>query len=87
MDHNLMHFEIPANNVEKLKRFYKEVFGWKIIQAAGLIEYWIIQTVPVDPNGILTGPGVNGGMSKKEVPESKPLNYFVVEPHRFSGKD
>jgi len=30
MDHTLMYFEIPANNIEKLKRFYKEVFGWKI---------------------------------------------------------
>jgi len=30
-----MHFEIPANSVEKLKRFYEEVFGWKIVQASG----------------------------------------------------
>ena len=79
MDHTLMHFEIPANNVEKLKRFYEEVFGWKIIQASGPIEYWVIQTVPVDPNGMLMRPGVNGGMYKKQVPESKPVNYFAVE--------
>ena len=79
MDHTLMHFEIPANNVEKLKRFYEEVFGWKITQASGPIEYWTIQTVPADPDGKLIRPGVNGGMYKKEVPESKPVNYFAVE--------
>jgi predicted enzyme related to lactoylglutathione lyase len=79
MDHTLIHFEIPANNVEKLKRFYEEVFGWKITQASGPIEYWAIQTVPADPNGKLIRPGVNGGMYKKEVPESKPVNYFAVE--------
>ena len=61
------------------KRFYEEVFGWKITQAAGPIEYWVIQTVPVDPNGKLLRAGVNGGMYKKQGPESKPLNYFDVE--------
>jgi hypothetical protein len=28
---------------------------------------------------MLTRPGVNGGMYKKQVPESKPVNYFAVE--------
>ena len=79
MDHTLVHFEIPANNVEKLKAFYEEVFDWKIVQATGPIEYWAIQTVPVDANGMLLRSGVNGGMYKKEVPESKPVNYFAVE--------
>ena len=79
MDHTLMHFEIPANDVDKLKRFYEEVFGWKIVQASGPIEYWVIQTVPVDKDGMLARPGVNGGMYKKQVPESKPINYFSVE--------
>ncbi len=79
MDHTLIHFEIPANDVEKLKQFYEEVFGWKIVQASGPIEYWVIQTVPVDSNGMLLRPGVNGGMYKKQVPESKSINYFAVE--------
>jgi hypothetical protein len=33
-------FEFSANDVEKLKRFYENVFGWKIIQADRLIDYW-----------------------------------------------
>jgi uncharacterized protein len=77
--HTLVHFEVPANDVEKLKRFYEKVFGWKITQSPGPIEYWLIQTVPVDANGKLIRPGVNGDMYKKEVPESKPINYFSVE--------
>jgi uncharacterized protein len=79
MDHTIIHFEIPAANVDKLKRFYEEVFGWKIIQVEGPIEYWIIQTVPVDKNGMLQAPGVNGGMYQKTEPQSKPVNYFSVE--------
>jgi uncharacterized protein len=79
MYHTIIHFEIPANDVEKIKRFYEQVFGWNIVQAAGPIEYWVIQTVPVDPKGMLLRPGVNGGMYKRQVPESKPINYYSVE--------
>jgi uncharacterized protein len=79
MDHTIIHFEIPASDVEKLKVFYEQVFGWRIIQADSPIEYWVIQTVPTDENGMLQRPGVNGGMYKRLTPETKPLNYFAVE--------
>ncbi len=79
MDHTIIHFEIPANNVEKIKGFYEKVFGWTIIQADSPIEYWIIQTVPTDSKGMILRPGVNGGMYKKQIPDSKPINYFSVE--------
>ncbi len=79
MDHTIIHFEIPANNVEKLKKFYEELFGWTITLAPGPIEYWVIQTVPTDENGMLQRPGVNGGMYKKQDPQNKPINYFSVE--------
>ncbi len=79
MDHTLIHFEIPAIDVEKLKQFYEEIFGWKILQYPGPIDYWLIQTVPVDANGMLLRPGVNGGMYKKQQSDIKPINYFAVE--------
>jgi len=79
MDHTIVHFEIPAQNVEKLKQFYEEVFGWKIIQYPGPIDYWVIQTVPVDANGTPLRLGVNGGMFRKQQPEIKLINYFAVE--------
>jgi predicted enzyme related to lactoylglutathione lyase len=74
-----VHFEIPAENVEKLKEFYSDLFGWKIEKMPGEMEYWGIQTVPVDENGMPMRPGVNGGMMKKEKPENKPINYISVE--------
>jgi predicted enzyme related to lactoylglutathione lyase len=79
VDHTLIHFEIPAEDVEKLKAFYEKVFGWKIVQADSPIEYWVIQTVPTDEKGMLQHPGVNGGMYKRMTPETKPVNYFSVE--------
>ncbi len=80
MDQTIIHFEIPADNLEKLKEFYEGLFGWKIVKSpAGFMEYWIIQTVPTDENGMLLRPGVNGGMYRKQGRDSMPLNYVAVE--------
>jgi predicted enzyme related to lactoylglutathione lyase len=79
VDHTIVHFEIPAKDVEKLKKFYSELFGWKIYKPPGPIEYWIIETVPGDEQGMTARPGVNGGMYKKDQPQLKPVNYILVE--------
>ncbi|HUK84617.1 MAG TPA: VOC family protein [Candidatus Acidoferrum sp.] len=79
MDHTLVHFEIPAQDVEKLKQFYEQVFNWKITLYPSPLDYWLIQTVPVDENGVPQRPGVNGGMFKKQEAGIKPINYFAVE--------
>lgn len=62
VDHTVVHFEIPADNVEKLKRFYSKLFGWKIEKTPGPVDYWIVQTVPVDGKGMPLRPGFNGGL-------------------------
>ena len=79
VDHTIVHFEIPADDVEKLRKFYSELFGWKIEKMPGPVEYWGIQTVPVDEKGMPIRPGVNGGMMKKQNQEHKPVNYILVE--------
>jgi len=79
VDHTIVHFEIPADDVEKLRKFYSKLFGWKIEKTPGPIEYWMIETVPVDKRGMPIRPGVNGGMMKRQQPEHKPVNYIAVE--------
>jgi len=79
MDHTIVHFEIPADDVEKLRKFYSALFGWKIEKMPGPVEYWGIATVPVDEKGMPQRPGVNGGMMKRQNPEHKPVNYIAVE--------
>ena len=79
MDHTIVHFEIPADNVKKLRKFYSELFGWKIEKMPGPVEYYGIETVPVNKKGMPERPGVNGGMMKKQNPEHKPINYIAVE--------
>ena len=79
MDHTIVHFEIPAENLERLKKFYSDLFGWKFEKFPGPTEYWNVQTVHVNEEGIPMRPGVNGGMMKKDRPEHKPINYISVE--------
>jgi len=79
LDHTIVHFEIPADNVQKLKEFYSSLFGWKIERFPGPTEYWSLQTVPVDDKGMTLRPGVNGGMMPRQMPEQKPVNYISVE--------
>jgi len=79
MNHTIVHFEIPADNLEKLKQFYENVFGWKIEKSPGPVEYWSINTVPVDEQGKPTEIGVNGGMIKRQNPEHKLTSYILVE--------
>jgi len=76
----IVHFEIPAKNVNKLKSFYEKLFEWKIVKMPNdFIEYWAIETVPTDNSGMLTRLGVNGGMYKKQSDANIPLNYVAVE--------
>ncbi|MFQ5950491.1 MAG: VOC family protein [Candidatus Geothermarchaeales archaeon] len=72
LQHTIVHFELPADNPESLKKFYEEAFGWEIQKVEGPIEYWLIATGP-------PGESVGGGMYRKDSPEQKPLNYVGVE--------
>lgn len=79
-DHTIVHFEIPALDVEKLEDFYVGVFGWKIFKVPMPgIDYWLVNTVPTDEKGMLQRPGINGGMLKKQGPDHKQVNYITVE--------
>jgi predicted enzyme related to lactoylglutathione lyase len=78
MNHTIIHFEIPADDVEKMKKFYSDVFGWKIRDVPEM-QYVTLQTVPTDEKGMLKEPGVNGGMYKRTAKEQVPVNYISVE--------
>ncbi len=71
---SIVHFEIPAADVEKLSRFYSEVFGWKFEKSPpmGEMDYWMISTGP-------RRKGVGGGMYRKMGPEDRPRNYIAVD--------
>ena len=66
MPGKVVHFEIPADNLERAKSFYQKAFGWQINQYPGM-EYHMVGTTPVDQKTQMpTEPGaINGGMTKR----------------------
>lgn len=83
MDHTVVHFEIPADDPERAAKFYRELFGWDVGKfdgsAAGGIEYWMVHTVPTNPDGMPARPGVNGGLMRRMYTGQPPVNYIGVE--------
>ena len=68
----VVHFEIPANDVESLSKFYKEMFGWKFKKTPMPdFDYYVISTGP-------EGKSVGGGMYKKMGPQDGPRNWIQV---------
>jgi predicted enzyme related to lactoylglutathione lyase len=79
MAHTIVHFEIPADDVDRAKKFYGDVFGWEIAKMPGPFEYYGVKTTETDATGMPVGPGVNGGMYKRMKPGQSPINYISVE--------
>jgi predicted enzyme related to lactoylglutathione lyase len=69
----VVHFEIPADDLERAQKFYKNVFGWKMEQFPDM-EYIMVGTVPVDETNMPKEPGaINGGMMKRQDPVTSPV--------------
>ena len=58
---SIVWFEIPADNVERAKEFYGELFDWKIERFPGPQDYWHIDTAGADetPDGAQTAATAN----------------------------
>jgi hypothetical protein len=62
---SVVHFEIPCDDVEKAKKFYKSVFGWEMTDFPQM-QYTIAYTTESDPEKGPKKPGaINGGLKKR----------------------
>ena len=71
----VVHFEIPADDVERAQKFYGELFGWKIEKFTGPMpmDYWMITT------GAKAGEmGLDGGMMKRQAPQISRLLFILM---------
>jgi len=69
----VVHFEVPADDPERSIKFYETVFGWTIEKWDGPIEYWLIMT------GDEADPGIDGGLARREDPETRVENTIDVK--------
>ena len=69
----IVHFDVPADNVERAKKFYSTLLGWKF-ESFPEMQYNLITTTNLEGN-----PGVGGGMGKRMDPSQRIVNYFGVK--------
>jgi predicted enzyme related to lactoylglutathione lyase len=75
----VVHFEIPADDLPRAKKFYSTVFDWKASDVPEM-EYVMLGTTESDENGMPKQPGaINGGMMKRQDPLKHPLVTIDVE--------
>lgn len=60
MANRVVHFEIHAQDPERVVAFYQELFGWRITKWDGPVDYWLITT------GDESEPGINGAVVKRQ---------------------
>jgi uncharacterized protein len=79
----IVHFEMPADDVERAKKFYTDLFGWKIEKWPGTsskdsssssMEYWIVSTTDDKGNKAPIG----GGLMKRQEQHQQITNFIDV---------
>jgi predicted enzyme related to lactoylglutathione lyase len=77
----VVHFEIYADDPDKLGKFYTSLFDWTIEPVPGM-DYRLIKTVETDAKGMPSqSGGINGGMLKRPAGYEGHtwINYVNVE--------
>ena len=69
--HNLVWFEVPADDTARAKQFYSKLFGWKINALPHMEEYSHLDTGGPDASP-------DGGMMKRMHPAHTITTYFSV---------
>lgn len=65
-----VHFEIAADDVEKVALFYQQVFGWQLAWWREGLPYIVCDTG--------AGTGINGAFTKRMLPNQTTVNTIDV---------
>ena len=69
----VVHFHIPVNDMSRAKKFYTDIFGWKIKEIEKHKGYQLVTTVATDENDIPIESGaINGALYVRDTPEKYP---------------
>ena len=75
---SVVHFEMPAEDRNRMAAFYEKVFGWETkMLGEEMGNYTLVTTTETDENGMIKNPGaINGGFYPKN--EEDPAQYPSV---------
>jgi predicted enzyme related to lactoylglutathione lyase len=78
MSARVVHFEVPFDDADRARSFYRDVFDWQI-QPVPELNYNMVSTGPTGDQGP-TEPGyIGGGMMARQAPVTNPVITLHVE--------
>jgi uncharacterized protein len=73
MTGRIVHFEVPYDDGERARAFYREAFGWNLMEMPEM-DYTMASTGPVDEQAMPSEPGfINGGMFQRTKELTRPV--------------
>jgi predicted enzyme related to lactoylglutathione lyase len=66
MSGRVVHFEIPFDDGDRARGFYKDVFDWQVVQMPEMGGYTLVMTGPSGDAGPTESGFINGGMLSRE---------------------
>jgi predicted enzyme related to lactoylglutathione lyase len=79
MSGKVVHFEVPFDDGDRARSFYKEAFGWQIMEMPEM-GYTIVMTGPSNDSGPTEAGFINGGMlSREQAATSGPVPVIDVD--------
>ncbi len=87
----VVHFEMPAEDRQRMADFYSKVFGWQTqLLGAEMGDYVLAATTETDQNGMVKTPGtINGGFYPKTagMPAQYPSIVIAVDDIQTAMKE
>jgi len=68
----VIHFEIVADDAERISKFYEQVFGWRVQKWDGPMDYWFLMT------GDEKEPGIDGAFGIRQNKDDVTVNTIDV---------
>jgi predicted enzyme related to lactoylglutathione lyase len=79
MSARVVHFEVPFDDADRARSFYRDVFDWQI-QSMPEMDYNLVSTGPATDQGMPSEPGyIGGGLLQRQSPVTVPVITLDVE--------
>jgi predicted enzyme related to lactoylglutathione lyase len=79
MNGRVVHFEIPYDDGDRARGFYRDAFGWQVQEMPGM-SYTLVNSGPSSDQGPTESGFINGGMmARQESPAPGPIVVVDVD--------
>jgi predicted enzyme related to lactoylglutathione lyase len=79
MSGRVVHFEVPFDDGDRARSFYKEIFGWQLMEMPEM-SYTMVMSGPSGDSGPTEAGFINGGMlSRKDSATPGPVIVVDVD--------